>query len=124
MILNKLGLHARAAAKVVSIANEFESTIIITKDGKNADARSIMKLLMLSASQGSRISIEVDGTDQKDAMKSIEKLFNNKFDEIILVGSGKGVVQVQYIKEIGWKRKKSSTYKKLSFIYKKEIKIF
>ena len=80
-ILNKLGLHARAAAKVVSTANEFESTIIITKDGKNADARSIMKLLMLSASQGSRISVEVDGADQKDAMKSIEKLFNNKFDE-------------------------------------------
>ena len=80
-ILNKLGLHARAAAKVVSTANKFESTIIITKDGKNADARSIMKLLMLSASQGSRISVEVDGADQKDAMKSIEKLFNNKFDE-------------------------------------------
>ena len=80
-ILNKLGLHARAAAKVVSIANEFESKIIITKDGKNADARSIMKLLMLSASQGSRIRIEIDGTDQKDAMKSIERLFNNKFDE-------------------------------------------
>lgn len=82
-IQNKLGLHARAAAKVVSTANEFESTIIITKDKKNADARSIMKLLMLSASQGSRISIEVDGVDQKDAMKSIEKLFNNKFDEQI-----------------------------------------
>tara|TARA_B100000941_G_scaffold289439_1_gene268800 strand:- start:782 stop:1051 length:270 start_codon:yes stop_codon:yes gene_type:complete len=80
-IQNKLGLHARAAAKVVSTANEFESTITITKDKKNADARSIMKLLMLSASQGSRISIEVDGVDQKDAMKSIEKLFNNKFDE-------------------------------------------
>ena len=65
-ILNKLGLHARAAAKVVSLANEFESTIIITKDGKNADARSIMKLLMLSASQGSRINIEVDGADHND----------------------------------------------------------
>ena len=58
-ILNKLGLHARAAAKVVSLANEFESTIIITKDGKNADARSIMKLLMLSASQGSRINLSL-----------------------------------------------------------------
>ena len=81
MILNKLGLHARAAAKVVSTANKFESTIIITKDGKNADARSIMKLLMLSASQGSSISIEVNGSDQNDAMKSIERLFNNKFDE-------------------------------------------
>jgi phosphocarrier protein HPr len=81
MVLNKLGLHARAAAKVVSTANKFESTIIITKDGKNADARSIMKLLMLSASQGSSISIEVNGSDQNDAMRSIERLFNNKFDE-------------------------------------------
>ena len=80
-ILNKLGLHARAAAKLVSTANKFESKIIITKDGKNADARSIMKLLMLSASQGSSISVEVDGTDQNDAMRSIEELFNNKFDE-------------------------------------------
>ena len=47
----------------------------------------------------------------------------NKFDEIILAGSGKGVVQVKYIKEIGWIRKKSSIYKKLSFINKKQIKI-
>ena len=81
MILNKLGLHARAAAKVVSTANQFESTIIITKDGKNADARSIMKLLMLSASQGSSIRVEVNGAYQNDAMESIERLFNNKFDE-------------------------------------------
>ena len=81
MILNKLGLHARAAAKVVSTANKFESRIIITKDGKNADARSIMKLLMLSASQGSSIRVEVNGADQNDAMESIERLFNNKFDE-------------------------------------------
>ena len=80
-ILNKLGLHARAAAKLVSTANKFESKIIITKDGKNADARSIMKLLMLSASQGSSISVEVQGIDQNDAMESIERLFNNKFDE-------------------------------------------
>ena len=60
---------------------KIESTIIITKDGKNADARSIMKLLMLSASQGSSIIIEVNGSDQNDAMRSIERLFNNKFDE-------------------------------------------
>ena len=82
-ILNKLGLHARAAAKVVSTANEFESDIVLVKDGKNVDARSIMKLLMLSASQGSYISIEVDGVDQKDAMKSMVTLFDNKFDEKI-----------------------------------------
>ena len=80
-ILNNLGLHARAAAKVVSTANKFESQIIFVKDNKNADARSIMKLLMLSASKGSCISVKIDGIDQNDAMSSIEKLFKNKFDE-------------------------------------------
>ncbi len=80
-ILNNLGLHARAAAKVVSTANKFESQIIFVKDDKNADARSIMKLLMLSASKGSCISVKIDGIDQTDAMNSIEKLFENKFDE-------------------------------------------
>ena len=80
-ILNNLGLHARAAAKVVSTANKFESQIIFVKDDKNADARSIMKLLMLSASKGSCISVKIDGIDQNDAMSSIEKLFKNKFDE-------------------------------------------
>ena len=80
-ILNNLGLHARAAAKVVSTANKFESKIMFVKDDKNADARSIMKLLMLSASKGSCISVEIDGIDQNDAMSSIEKLFKNKFDE-------------------------------------------
>ena len=80
-ILNNLGLHARAAAKVVSTANKFESKIIFVKDDKNADARSIMKLLMLSASKGSCIVVKIDGIDQNDAMSSIEKLFENKFDE-------------------------------------------
>ena len=80
-IINNLGLHARAAAKVVSTANKFESKIMFVKDDKNADARSIMKLLMLSASKGSYISVKIDGADQNDAMNSIEKLFENKFDE-------------------------------------------
>ena len=80
-ILNNLGLHARAAAKVVSTANRYESKIMFVKDDKNADARSIMKLLMLSASKGSCISVKIDGADQNDAMNSIEKLFENKFDE-------------------------------------------
>ena len=80
-ILNNLGLHARAAAKVVSTANKYESKIMFVKDDKNADARSIMKLLMLSASKGSYISVKIDGADQSDAMNSIEKLFENKFDE-------------------------------------------
>tara|TARA_B100000035_G_C20977292_1_gene543766 strand:- start:1077 stop:1346 length:270 start_codon:yes stop_codon:yes gene_type:complete len=82
-ITNKLGLHARAAAKVVSTANVFKSEITLVKDGKCADARSIMKLLMLSASQGSSVEVEINGVDQNDAMRSIEELFKNKFDEKI-----------------------------------------
>jgi len=80
-ILNELGLHARAAAKVVSIANEYKSNITLKKDKKNADAKSIMKILMLSASKGSSIEIIIDGNDQDDAMEAIVKLFKNGFDE-------------------------------------------
>jgi phosphocarrier protein len=80
-VLNKLGLHARAAAKVVFIANKFVSDITLVKDNKQADARSIMKILMLSASKDSVINITVQGSDEIKAMNSIEKLFQNKFDE-------------------------------------------
>mgnify|MGYP001341777920 FL=1 len=80
-VLNKLGLHARAAAKVVFIANKFVSDITLVKDNKQADARSIMKILMLSASKDSIINITVEGNDEIKAMNSIEKLFQNKFDE-------------------------------------------
>tara|TARA_X000000950_G_scaffold264005_1_gene336818 strand:- start:792 stop:1061 length:270 start_codon:yes stop_codon:yes gene_type:complete len=80
-VLNKLGLHARAAAKVVFIANKFVSDITLVKDNKQADARSIMKILMLSASKDSIINIIIDGNDEIQAMNSIEKLFQNKFDE-------------------------------------------
>ena len=80
-VLNKLGLHARAAAKVVFIANKFASDITLVKDNKQADARSIMKILMLSASKDSIINIIIEGNDEIQAMNSIEKLFQNKFDE-------------------------------------------
>ena len=80
-VLNKLGLHARAAAKVVFIANKFVSDITLIKDNKRADARSIMKILMLSASKDSIINITIEGNDEIQAMNSIEKLFQNKFDE-------------------------------------------
>ena len=81
IVLNKLGLHARAAAKLVSLSNDFKSEIILVKDGKSADARSIMKLLMLSASKGSVLEVKITGNDQEEAMSSIEKLFLNGFDE-------------------------------------------
>ena len=84
-VLNKLGLHARAAAKVVFIANKFVSDITLVKDNKQADARSIMKILMLSASKDSIINITVEGNDEIKAMNSIEKLFQNKFDEDLWV---------------------------------------
>ena len=80
-VLNKLGLHARAAAKLVFIANKFVSDITLVKDDKQADARSIMKILMLSASKDSIINITIQGDDEIQAMNSIEKLFKNKFDE-------------------------------------------
>ena len=80
-VLNKLGLHARAAAKLVFIANKFVSDITLEKDNKQADARSIMKILMLSASKDSVINITIDGNDEIQAMNSLEKLFHNKFDE-------------------------------------------
>ena len=84
-VLNKLGLHARAAAKVVFTANKFVSEITLVKDNKQADARSIMKILMLSASKGSIINISIEGNDEIQAMSSIEKLFHNKFDEDLWV---------------------------------------
>ena len=80
-MLNKLGLHARAAAKLVALSNNFESEIILVKDNKSADARSIMKLLMLSASKGSVLEVNITGKDQKEAMDSIEELFLTGFDE-------------------------------------------
>ena len=80
-ILNKLGLHARAAAKLVSLSNDFNSEITLVKDDKSADARSIMKLLMWSASKGSALKVNIDGEDREQAMNSIEKLFQNGFDE-------------------------------------------
>jgi len=80
-ILNKLGLHARAAAKLVALSNNFKSEIMLEKDNKSADGRSIMKLLMLSASKGSVLEVKITGKDQEEAMDSIEKLFLNGFDE-------------------------------------------
>ena len=80
-ILNKLGLHARAAAKLVALSNNFKSEIMLVKDNKSADGRSIMKLLMLSASKGSVLEVKITGKDQEEAMDSIEKLFLNGFDE-------------------------------------------
>ena len=81
IISNKLGLHARAAAKIVTLTNKFQSIIEITNNGKKADAKSIMKILMLAAPQGTKIKITASGKDEAAAIKSLEKLIEAKFDE-------------------------------------------
>ncbi len=79
--MNKLGLHARAAAKIVTLTNNFKSNIQIRNGEKIADAKSIMKLLMLSAPRGTVLTIIANGDDESNAMKSLINLIKNKFDE-------------------------------------------
>ncbi len=78
---NKSGLHARPAAKLVSSAKKFKSKITLTKNDKEADAKSILKILSLGAEQGDQLLIKVTGEDEKEAYQSLISLINNKFDE-------------------------------------------
>ena len=80
-ITNKLGLHARAAAKIVTLTNKFESIIKIVNGDKQADAKSIMKILMLSAPKGTEVTISAAGKDEQSAIKSLENLIKGKFNE-------------------------------------------
>ena len=80
-IANKRGLHARASAKIVEAAARFKSEITILKDGQRVNARSIMGLMMLAASQGSEIGLEVEGPDAPDAMTAMLALIEAKFGE-------------------------------------------
>ena len=80
-IINKLGLHARASAKLTQLANQFESDIWIEKNDKKVNAKSIMGVMMLAASQGSDITIITQGSDEEKAMNSIVDLINNYFGE-------------------------------------------
>lgn len=80
-IINKLGVHARAAAKLVKTASGFASEIIIRKNGQMANAKSIMGVMMLAASQHTWIDIEVEGEDAEMALSAIEALIANRFGE-------------------------------------------
>jgi len=81
IINNKLGLHARAAAKIVTLTNKYDSIIEIIKDDKCADAKSIMKILMLSAPKGTEVKITASGKDESIAIKNLESLIKDKFHE-------------------------------------------
>jgi phosphocarrier protein len=80
-IKNKLGLHARAANMVVQTASNFACSITVIKDGIEANAKSIMGLLLLAAGQGSKIVVRAEGKDAKEALKEIGKLIEGKFGE-------------------------------------------
>jgi phosphocarrier protein HPr len=80
-IINKLGLHARAASKLVNCASQFESSVLIDKQGNKVNAKSIMGVMMLAASKGTEIYLEVDGNDESNCMDAITKLITNRFDE-------------------------------------------
>lgn len=80
-IINKLGLHARAAAKLVTLANQFSADIRIDKDGREVDGKSIMSVMMLAASKGTEIGLTADGEDAVQALDAITALINNRFDE-------------------------------------------
>lgn len=81
-IINKLGLHARAASKLVATASRYESRIEVTNpSGQKADAKSIMSVLMLAASKGILLDIEANGQDEVDALHAVCELINNRFDE-------------------------------------------
>lgn len=80
-IINKLGLHARAAAKLVHLASRFASESKLIKDGKSANGKSIMGVMMLAAGKGTEIELQVDGLDEHEAMNALSDLINNQFGE-------------------------------------------
>jgi phosphotransferase system HPr (HPr) family protein len=81
-IKNKLGLHARAAAKLVHTAARFKADIKIRKGQEEVDGKSILGILLLAAGRGSTITVKADGMDERDALDAVEKLIDGKFDEV------------------------------------------
>lgn len=80
-IINKLGLHARAAAKFVATASNFESEIEVERKGRRINGKSIMGVMMLAAAKGSKITLYIDGEDESAAMEAMEQLMLNRFGE-------------------------------------------
>ena len=80
-VINRLGLHARASAKLVKCAGRYTSSILIGTDSETVDGKSIMGLMMLAATQGTTMTITIEGEDAESAMHDIVSLFENRFDE-------------------------------------------
>ena len=80
-IKNRLGLHARAAAKLVQTASRFKSSVKIRKNGEEVDGKSILGILLLAASQGTRIVLTINGEDEAAAFDAVQDLIARSFDE-------------------------------------------
>ena len=81
VVSNKLGLHARASAKLVQLVQGFKSTVWLISKGREVNAQSIMGVMMLAAGIGSTVLIETEGSDEKEAMDALLKLIADKFGE-------------------------------------------
>jgi phosphocarrier protein HPr len=80
-IINKLGLHARASAKLTQTASSFKSEVFLARNGRRVNAKSIMGVMMLAAARGSTVNIEIEGEDEERAMVALTALINDKFGE-------------------------------------------
>jgi len=80
-IINKLGMHARAAAKFVTLAQTFAAEIRVARNGREVNGKSIMGVMMLAAAKGASIELIIDGEDEEKAMRFLKELINNRFDE-------------------------------------------
>jgi phosphocarrier protein len=80
-ISNKLGLHARASAKLTKLAGSFRSEVHLSRNGRRVNAKSIMGVMMLAAGMGSQIEVEIEGADEQEAMDALRRLIEGKFGE-------------------------------------------
>ena len=80
-IINKLGLHARASARLTQVAGRYKASVWLGRNGRRVNAKSIMGVMMLAAAKGSTVVVETDGPDEEQAMDAITKLIAGKFDE-------------------------------------------
>jgi len=82
-IINKLGLHARAAAKFVTLATQYKSDVFLKHLEKEVNGKSIMGVMMLAASKGTELTLTADGMDEQEATNALVELVNNRFDESV-----------------------------------------
>lgn len=82
VLINRLGLHARAAAQLVQTANRFKAEVVVAKDGEEVNGKSIMGLLMLAAPVGSQLRVTVTGDDAEASMQALRTLINDGFGEL------------------------------------------